>query len=114
MLQQTQVNTVRWYFSGFVERFPRLTDLAASLGGTAKVEAADSAAAACAGADAVLIATEWPEFKQLEWTAIVSSMNGRVVVDGRRIVDTDAAGEAGLRVVTLGLERTGAALLPAG
>ena len=40
-------------------------------------------------------------------------MTGMVVVDGRRIVDIEAASAAGLRVVALGVEATGAALLPA-
>ena len=79
----------------------------------APVEAAASAAAACEGADAVVVATEWPEFGALDWVAIARTMTGSVVVDGRRIVDTDAAGEAGLRVLALGVEVKGAALQPA-
>ena len=38
------------------------------------------------------------------------SMNGSVIVDGRRVVDTEAASAAGLRVVALGVEVTGSAL----
>jgi UDPglucose 6-dehydrogenase len=75
---------------------------------------ADSAAVACAGADAVVVATEWPEFSQLDWAAIAPTMAGRVVIDGRRAVDAVAASSAGLRVVALGVEIKGAALQPAG
>jgi UDPglucose 6-dehydrogenase len=76
------------------------------------VAAAPTAAAACAGADAVVVATEWPEFRTLDWSAIAPAMAGRVVIDGRRIVDVTAATSAGLRVVALGVEVAGAALLP--
>ena len=78
----------------------------------AAIEAAESAFAACAGADAIVVATEWPEFSQLPWAEIAPAMSGTVVVDGRRVVDTAAASEAGLRVVALGVEVKGAALQP--
>lgn len=80
----------------------------------AAVSTAPDEVSACDGADAVVVATEWPQFAQLDWAAIAPSMAGRVVVDGRRIVDVTAATAAGLRVVALGVEAKGAALLPAG
>jgi hypothetical protein len=40
-------------------------------------------------------------------------MTGDVIVDGRRVVDPEVASAAGLRVVALGVEVTGAALQPA-
>jgi hypothetical protein len=61
-----------------------------------------------------VVATEWPEFGQLDWASIAPTMAGRVVIDGRRMVDVAAAGMAGLRVVALGVEAKGAALQPAG
>jgi UDPglucose 6-dehydrogenase len=78
------------------------------------VDAADSASAACRGADAVVVATEWPEFADLDWRALASAMVGRVVVDSRGVVDAAAAAAAGLRVVALGVEVRGVALQPAG
>jgi UDPglucose 6-dehydrogenase len=78
------------------------------------VEEAASAAAACQGAAAVLIATEWPELATLDWRAIAPTMAGDLVVDGRRIVDARAATAAGLRVLSLGVERAAAELQPAG
>lgn len=74
--------------------------------------AAPDEPSACAGADAVVVATEWPQFAQLDWEAIAATMRGRVVIDGRRIVDVAVATAAGLRVVALGVEARGAALLP--
>ena len=82
--------------------------------GSAAVVAAPTAEAACQGADAVVVATEWPQFRELDWAAIAPTMAGQVIVDGRRIIDSTAATDAGLRVVALGVEVTGAALLPAG
>ncbi len=79
----------------------------------APIESAASAADACVGTDAVVVATEWPEFAELPWSSIAPTMVGSVVVDGRRIVDPRAAHAAGLRVVALGVETVGAVLQPA-
>lgn len=57
---------------------------------------------AATGADAVLVVTEWPEYGQLDWSALAGAMRGDVVFDTRRIVDEAAAGAAGLRVFALG------------
>ncbi len=86
--------------------------LLAGKAGEVPLEAASSAEAACAGADAIVVATEWPEFGSLEWSVIAPTMSGRVIIDGRRIVDVAAASAAGLRVVALGVEVTGGALQP--
>jgi len=57
-----------------------------------------------------VVATEWPEFGMLDWASIAPAMAGDLVVDGRRIVDAAAASAAGLRVIALGVEATGAPL----
>jgi UDPglucose 6-dehydrogenase len=67
------------------------------------VSAADSAEAACVGADAVVVATEWPEFRLLEWREIARQMRGSLVADARHVVDVEEAGRAGLTVVALGV-----------
>ena len=86
------------------------TAMLARLAPDCTIEPASSALAACQGADAVVVATEWPEFGRLAWSEIAPSMNGSVIVDGRRVVDAEAASAAGLRVVALGVEVTGSAL----
>src|SRR3954471_15055660 len=53
-------------------------------------------------ADAVLIATEWPEFRELDPVRLRSCMTGRLVVDGRGGIDLKSATAAGLRVVGFG------------
>jgi UDPglucose 6-dehydrogenase len=53
------------------------------------VEIADSALAALEGADAAVVVTEWPELRELDWAAAGEKMRGRVVVDGRNLLDPD-------------------------
>lgn len=67
------------------------------------VDGAATAEAAISGADAVVVGTEWPEFRQLDWAAIAPTMRGTVIADGRRVIDVEAATAAGLTVVTLGV-----------
>lgn len=65
--------------------------------------AAGSAEDACAGADAVVTATEWPEIGALDWAAIAPTMPGRTIADARRVVDVAGAVAAGYRVVAMGV-----------
>jgi UDPglucose 6-dehydrogenase len=51
---------------------------------------------AAAGADAVVLVTEWPEFLALDWRKVAESMNGNLVIDGRNALDPDAVRAAGL------------------
>jgi UDPglucose 6-dehydrogenase len=60
------------------------------------VEYADSAMDALDGADAVVLVTEWPEFRELDWQAAAQRMPGAIVVDGRNFLDGDAVRAAGL------------------
>lgn len=54
------------------------------------------------GADAVVIATEWPQFATLDWPTLAPRMKARLLIDGRRIVDRSVVEAAGFRLVTLG------------
>ncbi len=55
------------------------------LGG--RVTYATSALNAAEGADGVVIATDWNEFRDLDWGAILGAMRGTVLVDGRNLHD---------------------------
>jgi UDPglucose 6-dehydrogenase len=59
------------------------------------VEFAESALEAVAGADALVIVTEWPEFAELDWDSVAAATAGRLVIDGRNFVDGAAARAAG-------------------
>jgi UDPglucose 6-dehydrogenase len=60
-------------------------------------ELAPSALAALERADALLILTEWPEFKEVPPWALAAHLRRRIVVDGRNLLDPDAVAAAGLR-----------------
>ena len=72
-------------------------------GPSALVEASASAEDALRGADAAVVATEWPELSQLDWATVAPTMRGHVVADARRVVDVRAAKAAGIEVLSLGV-----------
>jgi UDPglucose 6-dehydrogenase len=55
-----------------------------------------STADAIAGADAIVLVTEWPEFGELDFGEVAAAMRGMLVVDGRNFLDPDAVAAAGL------------------
>jgi UDPglucose 6-dehydrogenase len=59
------------------------------------VEFADDALGAVSGADAAVIVTEWPEFAELDWSAVAERMSGRLIIDGRNFVDPERVRAAG-------------------
>jgi UDPglucose 6-dehydrogenase len=64
---------------------------------------ADSALDAVDGADAVVLVTEWPEFRELDWTGEVKRrMRVPLVVDGRNFLDREALVEAGFTYEGIG------------
>jgi UDPglucose 6-dehydrogenase len=66
---------------------------------------ADDAHAAAAGADALVIVTEWDEFRALDLDKIAASMRGRVLVDLRNVYDREEAQAAGLAYFGVGRGR---------
>ena len=65
--------------------------------------AADPLAAAH-GADAVLLLTEWQQFRQLDWPALAAEMRQPAwLFDARAVADAAAARAAGLRVWVVGV-----------
>jgi UDPglucose 6-dehydrogenase len=54
------------------------------------------------GADAVLLATEWNEFRTLDFARCAEGMRGDLVVDGRNIFDPEKVRAAGLRYLGIG------------
>lgn len=63
---------------------------------------ADRAEDAVVGVDAIVVATEWPEFRDLPWIAWRQLVRRPLVFDGRRILDAAALRTAGFDVVVLG------------
>ena len=64
---------------------------------------AESALDAIDGADAVVLVTEWPEFRELDWTGEVKRrMRVPLVVDGRNFLDREQLIEAGFTYEGIG------------
>ena len=55
-----------------------------------------------AGADAVVLVTEWPEYRALDWAAIAGTVRRRLVVDGRNCLDGAALSRLGFAYVSVG------------
>ncbi len=62
--------------------------------------------AACADADAVVVATEWPEFADLDLVALRRVTSGDLLVDGRAVIDPRRAAAAGFRYRGMGAYTT--------
>jgi UDPglucose 6-dehydrogenase len=66
------------------------------------VDFADSAVGAVDGADAAIVVTEWPEFRDLDWADVAGRMSGRLIIDGRNYIDRDLVTAAGLTYEGIG------------
>jgi len=57
---------------------------------------------AARGADALMILTPWPQYREIACAAIAKAMRGRIVLDPYAVLDPAKAKKAGLQVHTLG------------
>lgn len=57
---------------------------------------------ACDGADALLLVTEWRQFRVPSWNVIKKVMNGNIIVDGRNIYNREELEELGFVYTTIG------------
>ncbi len=60
--------------------------------------------AAAAGADALLLVTEWKEFRMPDWARLRGAMKQPVVIDGRNIYDAQALREEGFSYSGIGVK----------
>jgi UDPglucose 6-dehydrogenase len=71
-------------------------------------QVSDSALAALDGADGAVLVTEWPEFRDLDWSGEVRERMARpLLVDGRNFLDGRALTESGFSYEGVGRPRTG-------
>jgi UDPglucose 6-dehydrogenase len=61
----------------------------------------DAAGAAAAGADALVLVTDWPEYRDLDWEAMARTMRVPLVLDGRHFLDARRLASAGFRYLRL-------------
>jgi UDPglucose 6-dehydrogenase len=66
----------------------------------------DDAYRAAKGADAVVVLTEWAEFRRLDWAHLAELMAGDSVVDTRNLLDPQTVLAAGLSWQGIGRSRT--------
>jgi len=89
-----------------LERSPVAADAAAGsrpIGADGSWLAAGTSLEAARGADAVLILTEWRDYRQLDWAEIAGVMRRPAwLFDARAVANTAAARAAGLNVWTVG------------
>lgn len=73
----------------------------------ARAEPVDSAEEAARGAEALVVLTEWPEFAAVDFEVVAGLMAGKVVIDGRNILDPRTVEEAGLAYSGVGRRSDG-------
>jgi UDPglucose 6-dehydrogenase len=67
-----------------------------------KIAFANGQYEALEGADALIIATEWNEFRTPDFEKIAGQLSSKVVFDGRNLFDTKAMSELGFHYVSIG------------
>ena len=68
-----------------------------------RVHRARDAFDAVDGADALLLVTEWAEFRTPDVARLAAVMRGRLIVDGRNVLDHDELTAAGFTVAAIGV-----------
>ncbi len=66
-----------------------------------------SARDACTGCDAVVVATEWPEFRELPWDQIIRAMKGRAILDCRNFLNGKELTRWGAHYLGMGIALDG-------
>ena len=61
-----------------------------------------TAAEAAAGADALVVLTEWPEFAELDWPELAGQVANPLIFDTRGVLPADKVEEAGFRLIRTG------------
>jgi UDPglucose 6-dehydrogenase len=59
-------------------------------------------AEALAGADAVVVCTEWPQFRQFDWSSLIALLRQPLVIDASRFLEKHLVGLPGLRYLAVG------------
>ncbi|MGL4226280.1 MAG: UDP binding domain-containing protein, partial [Rickettsia sp.] len=62
----------------------------------------DSVVEACKLTNVIVIATEWLEFKELNWQEIYNLVKSPIIIDLRNILDSEAMKKIGFRYYTVG------------
>jgi UDPglucose 6-dehydrogenase len=66
------------------------------------VELKTDANSAIAGSDAMVVCTEWPQFRDADWNELISVMRGKIIVDANRFLEKPLQGVAGVEHISVG------------
>ena len=66
------------------------------------LECTDTVISAATMADAIIIVTEWPEFKELDFKQIKSVLRDPIIIDLRNIIDTNKLKGLGYKYYSIG------------
>src|SRR5690606_38001083 len=69
-----------------------------------KIEYVNDPYEAATGADAILIATEWPEFRTPDFDKLTSVLRNKVIFDGRNLYDLSLMKDLGYSYYSIGRE----------
>lgn len=75
--------------------------------GLAPVQVVDDPYLVAKDAAALVILTEWPEFRALDWARLESEVCGAVIVDTRNLLDENTLSHTGFRVLGIGTGEPG-------
>jgi UDPglucose 6-dehydrogenase len=79
---------------------------AAVPGMTDDLQVTDDPLKVASGAAALVVLTEWPEFRLLDWGRLAELVERRIVVDTRNLLDADVLGRVGFEVRGIGRRST--------
>ena len=68
---------------------------------TSEVQCCATAEEVAQGSDALVLTTEWPQYRDLDWEQVAKSMRSAILVDGRHALDRTRLTRAGFRYVGL-------------
>lgn len=74
----------------------------AALAEIADLEVADDVYEAAKGAHCVVIATDWPEYRDLDWGRLKQAVTTPVIVDGRNLLDVERMAGSGFAYIPTG------------
>ncbi|MCB0827249.1 MAG: UDP-glucose/GDP-mannose dehydrogenase family protein [Solirubrobacterales bacterium] len=66
------------------------------------VEVTVTAEQALEGADAAVLVTEWPEFREIDWAGVAATMRHPLLIDGRNFLDAEVMKRAGFTYEGIG------------
>jgi len=84
---------------------PVALEAAKSLKLVDRIECAPDEFAACDGADALVLVTEWLQYRRPDWSAVADRLSNKIVFDGRNVYEPEKMRELGFEYYSIGREQ---------